>query len=139
MESIRQQVLRRFPPPTSAVEADDQLGEALYHMMWKVDDLELDVDGWRFFHVVRESNDSIDTVGLMTLLPGGSVAIAIKVSAADEGLAWVVQVARQDRNWLALSDSKQWNCVYVYATGARHEPQWIWDRTYQGSLARPAE
>ena len=138
MNSVRQQVLRRFPPPTSAFDADDQLGEALYRMMWKADDLDLDVDGWRFFHVVRESNDSIDAVGLMTLLSNGSIPIAIKVSAAEEGLAWVVQVARQDRDWLALSDSKQWNCVYLYATGARDEPQWTWERTYQG-VARPAE
>jgi hypothetical protein len=138
MESIRQQVLRHFPPPSSETEVDDQLAEALYHMLWKVDFLERDVDGWTFFHVVRESNDSIDAVGLMTLLSSGPVPMAIKVSAGKEGLAWSVKVARQDRDWLALSDSKQWNCVYLYATGARDEPQWTWDRTYQG-LARRAE
>jgi hypothetical protein len=84
------------------------------------------------------TNDSIDAVGLMGLLTRGSVPMAINVSAHEEGLAWVVQVARQDRDWLALSDSKQWNCVYLYSTGARDEPQWTWERTYQG-VARPAE
>ena len=137
MESVRQRLLKRFSAH-EGVRGDEQLAAALYDMLWTVDDLELDVDGWTLFRVVRESNDSIDAVGLMTILPSGSVPIAMKVSAEEEGLTWAAQVARQDRDWLALSDSKRWNRVYLYATGARDEPEWTWDRTYQG-VARPTE
>src|SRR5688572_12629188 len=121
MASVRQQVLRQFPPQVRAAEPDEQLAAALYFMLWSIDDL--DVDGWTLFRVVRESEESLDAIGLMTLLPSGSIPIAISVKAQEGGLAWSAQVARQDPDWLALSDSKRWNRVYLYATGERESPE----------------
>lgn len=68
----------------------------------------------------------------MTLLPSGSVPIALNVTADEGGLTWSAQAALQDRTWLALSDSKRWNNVYLYATGEREVPPWTWGRQYQG-------
>ena len=77
------------------------------------------MDGWDYFSVIRESNDSIDAVGLMTLLPSGSVPIEVNVTRHESGFTWSVRIARLDPAWLALSDSKRWKSVYLYATGER--------------------
>lgn len=49
--SIRQQVLRQFPPQTRVCEPDEELATALYFMLWSIDDLT--VDGWALFRVVQ--------------------------------------------------------------------------------------
>jgi hypothetical protein len=136
MRSIRQEVLERFPLRTGGRGADEEFADALYAMLRSIDDLCVTVDGWTFFRVVQESADSVDVVGLMVLLPGGSVPIAISLRSAERGLDWSLQIGRQDGVWLSLSDSKRWNSVYLYASGDRHSPPWIWDRTYQGSVLR---
>ena len=132
--SVRQQVLRQFSPQTREPERDENLATALYFMLWSIDDLT--VDGWALFRVVQESEESLDAVGLMTLLPSGSVPMALNVRADAGGLTWSVQAALQDRSWLALSDSKRWNNVYLYATGDRQAPPWRWGRQYEGRVVR---
>ena len=132
--SVRQQVLRQCPPQARVREPDDELATALYFMLWSIDDLT--VDGWALFRVVQESEDSLDAVGLMTLLPSGSVPMALNIGADEGGLTWSVQAALQDRAWLALTDSKRWSNVYLYATGARGTPPWTWGRQYQGRVLR---
>jgi hypothetical protein len=132
--SVRQQVLRQFPPQTRLRDPEEELASALYFMLWSIDDLT--VDGWVLFRVVQESDDSLDAVGLMTLLPSGSVPIALNIRADEGGLTWSVQSGLQDRAWLALSDSKRWNNVYLYATGERETPPWAWGRQYQGRVLR---
>lgn len=37
--------------------------------------------------------------------------------------------------WLSLSHSKQWNSVYLYASGDEDPPRWNWGRQYQGFLS----
>jgi hypothetical protein len=111
-----------------------ELETALYDMLCAID--ELTVDGWGLFRVVQESEDSLDAVGLMWLLPGGSVPMVLNVTADEAGLSWSVQAAVEDRTWLAFSESKKWNHVYLYATGARETPAWTWDRRYQGRVLR---
>jgi hypothetical protein len=115
-------------------EPDEELATALYFMLWSIDDLT--VDGWALFRIVQESEDFLDAVGLMTLLPSGSVPIALNVRADDGGLTWSAQAALQDQAWLALSDSKRWNSVYLYATGERETPLWTWGRQYRGRVLR---
>ena len=137
MESLSQQLLRLFPPPTSTLKPDDQLEHSLYFLLWSLDDLNLVVDGWLYLRVTRQSEESLDAVGLMSLLPTGSVPLAIHLSLTQTVLQWSVQVAHQDGAWLALSDSGRWNQVYLYASGDRATPAWNWDRTLQGSVHRP--
>jgi hypothetical protein len=132
MRSIRQQLLRLFQLHALAGEPVDQLAAAAYAMLWSIDELDVSVDGWALFHVVRESESSLEAVGLMTLLPSGSVPIGIDVRTDDVSLAWSVQVGCQDQSWLALSASKRWNSVYLYGSGDREKPQWAWGRQYHG-------
>jgi len=132
MEPIRQQLLRKFPPPPHVCVPDDQLAYAVYFMLYAINDPEVTVDGWTLFKRLRESDVSLDTVGLMTLLPSGSVPIALSVKTTEDGLVWSAQLSLRDENWLSLSDSKRWNTVYLYANGDCAEPAWRWDRCYNG-------
>ncbi len=136
MKSVRQQLIERFPPLPLTTAADDQLGHALYFMLRSSVDPDVSLDGWAFFKVTGESKDSLDAVGLMTLLPGGSMPMALHVGATDSGLTWNAQASLQDKAWLSLSDSKRWNNVYLFAGGDRVDPPWSWDRTYAGILPR---
>jgi hypothetical protein len=133
MGSVREQVLQRFPG-RGVDEPDDQLAHALYALLWQINDVDVDVDGWGYFHVVRESSEFLDVVGLMTLLPERSVPIQINLKGHEGGFGWSVQVGRLDSAWLALSDSKQWMSVYLYATGGRESPGWRWGPWHHGSL-----
>ena len=135
MGAIRQLVLQQFSTATRVLEANDELAGALYHMLRMVD-VEVTVDGWELFRVVQEADDHLAAVGLMALLPGGSVPIAINVRAHQDGLAWSAQVGREDEDWLALSESKRWKSVYLYASGELQEPRWTWSSPYQGLLHR---
>jgi hypothetical protein len=131
MGFVRQQVIQRFPSD-SRVSEEEQLATALYFLLWSIEELEVSVDGWSLLQVVRESDDSLDAVGLMTLLPNGSIPMAISVRAAADGIAWSAQVAVPDQEWDSLSHSKRWNSVYLHATGDRGERSWTWGRQYQG-------
>lgn len=112
---------------------DDKLAYALECLLWSIEDKDFSVDGWTYFRVKRESENALDVVGLMTLLPSGSVPIAINVQGQDKGFVWSAQIACVDADWLALSHSRQWKDVYLYATGERQTPGWRWERQYHGS------
>jgi hypothetical protein len=130
MATVRQQLLRQFPLQAHVNEPDGDVANAVYSMLWSLEDLV--VDGWVLFRVVHESDDSLDALGLMTLLPSGSIAMSVNIRVDERGIAWSAQVGLADQQWLALSDSKRWNSVYLYATGGRKEPQWNWAREYRG-------
>jgi hypothetical protein len=132
MASVRQQLLQRFPIEARVQEPDAAVADSLYALLWPTDVSGQVVDGWILFRIVRESNDSLEAIGLMTLLPSGSVPIAVNIQADPHGLAWTAKVGQQDSHWHALSDSKRWNRVYLYATGGREEPPWTWDREHRG-------
>jgi hypothetical protein len=138
MRSVREQVLQHFPIEAGVRGPDDELKNALYALLWSIDDKDLIVDGWAYFRVIRESKESLDAVGLMTLLPGESVSesvpIEINVKGDEGGFAWSVQIGRLDPPWLALSDSKRWRWVYLYANGDREVPPWTWGRQQHGSV-----
>ena len=133
MESVRQQLLRLFPIPVCVAEPDGDVAAAIYAMLWAMEDLV--VDGWALFRVVHESDDSLEALGMMTLLPDGSVPISVSVKADELGLVWSARAGIQDQRWLALSNSKRWNDVYLYATGGRDEPRWAWGRECRGHKA----
>jgi hypothetical protein len=133
MKSAREKLLREFPLKALATGPDEELANSLYALLRSIDGLQVTVDGWSYVRVVRESPESLGAVGLMTLLPSGSIPIEIEVKANNSGVAWMVQVAQTDSEWLALSESKRWNRVYLYATGERATPQWSWGESLEGS------
>jgi hypothetical protein len=135
MGAIRQLVLQQFSVRTRVREPNDDLADALYFMLRMVH-VDVVVDGWALFRVVQEADDHLTAIGLMTLLPTGSVPVAISVSAHQDGIAWSAQVGREDDDWLALSESKRWKIVYLYASGDLEEPRWTWSPPYQGLLCR---
>lgn len=132
MLSIRERLIRRFPCDMPVREPDDAVAHALWALLWPVGGENLSVDGWSFFRVMSETDDAIGAVGLMTLLPSGSVPIAIDLARTESGFSWWVRVAAMDREWMALSDSKRWNSVYLHAAGDRETPDWTWERKYDG-------
>ena len=134
MASVREQLLQRFQLTGDVREPDQELGDALYVLLYSIDLKNISVDGWNSFYVIRESRNSLDAVGLMTLLPTGSVPIEINVSSIESGFSWSVQIGRLDSEWLGMSESKQWKQVYLYATGGRDTPHWAWDRRCNGSV-----
>jgi hypothetical protein len=132
--AIRELVLRQFPRGIRAREPNDDLEDALYFMLRLVD-VGVTVDGWTVFRVVQETDDSLEAIGLMTLLPSGSVPIAVNVTRHQDGIAWSAQVGREDYEWLALSESKRWKTIYLYASCDLQEPRWTWNLTRQGVYA----
>ncbi|WP_129775592.1 hypothetical protein [Peristeroidobacter soli] len=100
MESVRQQLLRLFPIQIRVDEPGADVAAAIYAMLWGLEDLA--VDGWALFRVVRESAASLEAVGLMTLLPDGSVPMSVSVKGDEMGLAWSARAGVQDQQWLAL-------------------------------------
>ena len=124
MASIRELLLQRSRlRGPDAQEPDDQVGSALYELLYQLGGLS--VDGWELFRIIRESADSMDAVGLMTLLPTGVIPIEINLALAGQTLNWTVQVADQDEAWNSLSHSKQWKSVFLYAGGDLNSPPWM--------------
>lgn len=143
MESIREQVLRRFHFPARKQEpwewkkTWDQLEVSLEALLYSVDLGSRCVDGWKYFKVIRESEESLKAVGLAYLLPSGSIPIEIDLRRHDGGFTWSAQVAQEDSAWLAMSHSKQWSSVCLYAIGELAKPPWTWGETFQGSVRCP--
>jgi hypothetical protein len=133
MSTVRNLLLGLFPFARGGVEPDVELTDALYGLL-RTSDVGVAVDGWGFVRVVRESPREVEAVGLMSLLPSGSVPIAVQVEATQTGLAWKAQVGREDGEWQAQSESKRWKSVYLFASGDRGEPEWIWGEKYHGTL-----
>jgi hypothetical protein len=135
MGTIRELLLECFPSARGPLEPDVELADALYCLL-RTNDVGVTVDGWEYIRITRESRDALEAVGLVWLLPSGSVPIAVHVEANASGLAWKAQVGREDEEWRAQSESKRWKSVYLYATGDRSEPGWSWDE-YQGTVRQP--
>jgi hypothetical protein len=133
MSTVRKLLLERFPFARGGEEPDAELADALYGLL-RTNDVGVTVDGWGLVRVVRESPREVEAVGLMWLLPSGSVPIAVKVEATSTGLAWKAQVGREDGEWQAQSESKRWKSVYLFASGERSEPEWVWGAKHQGTL-----
>jgi len=129
--TIRELVLQWFSVGNRVPEPQDELADALYFMLRMVN-VDVTVDGWALFRVTQESNDCLTAIGLMTLLPSGSVPIAVSVRVHNDGLAWSAQLGRNDGTWTGMSESKRWRSVYLHASGDLDELPWTWGPTYQG-------
>ena len=133
MTPIRQRVLACYPEAARGRAADEGLEVALYYLLSSVD-AGVNFDGWTLFRVVRESAQAIEAVGLMSLLPGGAVPIAINVRESSGGFEWRMRMGDLDASWHALSSSKQWDRVYLYATGDAQSPPWAWGEERHGTI-----
>jgi hypothetical protein len=134
MQSVRERMLKHFPPARHSGGQDEDLANSLYALLWSVEDAGVSVDGWTYFRVVRESEESIKAIGLMTLLPAESIPIEIEINRQVTGLAWSVKLALLEEAWIELSASKRWNAVFLYASDGKAEPQWTWGQQHNGAV-----
>lgn len=136
MEAIRRQLVQHFTLPRSRRDPETEVADASYILLRFVEDIAVVVDGWQNFHIVQESHDSLDAVGLMTLLPGGSTPIALGFKSTDRGVAWSVKFAHPRHPWNSLSESKKWKSMYLYATGESVDCPWLWEWQHEGISVR---
>lgn len=133
MQAIRDQITQCFPQGGPACEAPNDVANALYSLLYQMD-LPVCVDGWNFFRIVSDSVDQLRAVGLMNLLPTGTVPIELHLKSTEQTLTWSVLVGRQDEAWESLSESKKWKSVYLYAGGESETPTWNWEGCYEGRV-----
>lgn len=132
MQSVRDQLVSKFEFATRKRDPDETLGDAVYALLRVASEVEICVDGWEVFRVKSETSESLEAVGLMTLLPRGSIPIAVSILGKPGGLAWSVRLGEENDEWRSLSESKRWKKVYLYSTGAASEPPWSWGQQYRG-------
>lgn len=133
MSTARSLLLEHFPSAQGEQDPDSELADALYALL-RTNDVGVTVDGWNFIRILRESQREIECVGLMWLLPHGSLPIAVRLEVTPMGLVWTAKVGRNGGEWQAKSDSKRWKSVYLYANGDRSDPEWDWNERYEGTL-----
>lgn len=134
MSSVRERLIAHGPPSLSAHDEQDTLAQVLYLALYSLHDSELCVDGWLLFVPVAESDEALDAVGLMSLLPSGSAPVMLHVRASGDALEWTARCCVADPAWLVLSESKRWKQVYLLAHGDRADMAWAWDRQFGGRL-----
>jgi hypothetical protein len=139
MTALRRCVFERISQPGSVEDPDVRLEVCLYFMLWSISDPLVIVDGWSLFRVLEETDTSISAVGLMTLLPAGSVPIEMDITLENGGLQWTARVGSQDAAWLTYPESKRYNMVYLYAGGDREHPGWEWAREFRGAFPKQAQ
>jgi len=133
VESIRELLTRQFSSAIKAGDPNVALEDAVYTLLRSVD-VGVTVDGWTVFRIVNESHDHLAGVGLMTLLPDGTAPISVTVRIQPAGIAWQAQVGLRTDAWLAMSDSKRWNSVYLHASGDLDDVPWEWGVPREGIL-----
>ncbi len=99
-----------------------------------IPDFELALDGWRMLRVVRENATSLQAVGIMHVLPTGELPLEVKLSREPTLTRYRIRIGCGDARWEALSHSKRWEAVYLYASGERDE-EWTWSEPVSGYLS----
>lgn len=132
--TARNHVTESLPLPEAVADGpDDELANSMYRLLWTLETSEASVDGWLYFAVIRETASEISTVGLMSLLPSGSIPIQVDVRVSDDQAQWVVRFGRMNLTWLELSESKRWNYVYLYSRGVNDRPKGAADDRHNGA------
>jgi len=101
-----------------------------------IPNLDAAVDGWRILRLVREDATSLQAVGIMHVLPTGELPLEVELSREPASTRYRLRIGIGDARWEALSHSKRWNAVYLYASGERAE-EWAWSEPVSGYLADP--
>jgi hypothetical protein len=135
-ETIRDILLRRGRDLVGGELTDysrDPLADATYIFLRGLPDLDLSVDGWTSFHVIRETEVSLTAVGIMTVLPADDLPLEVEFSTESNETRYLVRVGLVDERWHSLSESKRWKSVYLYATQGR-DIDWTWSEPISGQL-----
>ena len=101
-----------------------------------IPNLDAAVDGWMILRLVRENATSLQAVGIMHVLPTGELPLEVELSREPASTRYRLRLGIGDARWEALSHSKRWNAVYLYASGERAE-EWAWSEPVSGYLADP--
>lgn len=95
--------------------------------------LEAALDGFTYLNVVEETPESLRAVGISYILPSGKLPIDAEFRLTSGAVEYRILVGSDDEAWGALTESKRWKAVYLYATEGA-EPEWNWDLPVEGSL-----
>ena len=141
-DTVRTHVLTHYPPVAELVRERfpaDPAGEAAFSYALELylralPNLDVAVDGWSTFRVVRESRTSLRAVGIMYVLPASELPVEVELSREFGSTRYRVRVGIEDARWSSLSESKRWKVVYLYATGERDE-EWNWSEPVEGCVA----
>jgi hypothetical protein len=101
-----------------------------------IPNLDTAVDGWRMLRLVRENATSLQAVGIVHVLPTGELPLEVELSREPASTRYRLRIGIGDARWDALSHSKRWKAVYLYASGERDE-EWTWSEPVSGYLADP--
>jgi hypothetical protein len=134
MKSVRQQLLELVPPAPDRSAPDDALSDATYALLRSANGFDAAVDGWEVLHVVRESDVSMELVGLMHVLPIGSVVVALHLASAEGTVAWSARTARADAAWRSRSIAGIRKCLHLYARGELADLPWTWHQPISGAF-----
>jgi len=91
------------------------------------------IDGWHFLNVVEETSTALRVVGFSYVLPSSELPIDAKFRLAGGAIEYRILVGCDDKAWNALTESKRWKAVYLYATEGV-EPEWNWDQPIEGTF-----
>lgn len=95
--------------------------------------LEAAVDGFTYLNVVEETPTALRAVGISYVLPSSKVPIDAEFRLASGAIEYRILVGFDGETWDALTESKRWKAVYLFATEGA-EPEWNWDQPVEGSL-----
>ena len=85
------------------------------------------------FHVLKETETSIQGIGIMYTLPVGELPVEISLSRAPNATSYQVWVGQADDRWSSLTESKRWKAVYLYAKEG-HDSKWDWSEPVSGHV-----
>lgn len=140
-DTIRDDIHGRYPALAELVDQQfpedtrgpDAFKYALELYLRAIPKLETAVDGWTFLQVIEESRTALRAVGLSYVLPSSILPIDAQFRFSNGSVEYRILVGSDDETWGALSESKRWKAVYLYATeGAKSD--WNWDHPVKGLL-----
>lgn len=85
--------------------------------------------------MVEETATALRAVGLSYVLPSSILPIDAQFRFSDGSVEYRVLVGSDDEMWGALSESKRWKAVYLYATEGV-EAEWNWEDPVEGLLKK---
>lgn len=113
---------------------EDAFAYAFYLFLRALPNLDVTVDGWKTLQIVRETDDFLQAVGIMYVLPNGEPPFEVVLRRRPNETLYWLRVGVDDDRWNSLSEAKRWKLVYYYAQGQRNE-EWEWSEPISGSIS----
>ncbi|MFK7889097.1 MAG: hypothetical protein AB8G16_19740 [Gammaproteobacteria bacterium] len=138
-KTVRDDVLSRYAelvgPATDLFsdepDSESAFGYALELYLCALPNLGVSLDGFSHLRIARETGDYLRAVGLSHVLPRGQVPMEVELSKVGGAIHYKILVGKDDAEWVALSESKRWKMVYLYATGCG-DARWHWNAEISG-------